>query len=188
MSRPLIFCIIGISGCGKSTFINETVAQYPDEFGAIQVGKEMRKRYPPEFFKNRGAMEETEDVVFQIFEEQYNNNKGKKIVLVDGQPRMPSQVDKLVSLFLTFRVMVLNTEHSVLQCRAESRSADKKEHAFHINRIMNDYQDLYSVLAAIACSPVTIPVIGFNTKQLMWREDAVDHMTTAGRLHERGFL
>lgn len=86
--------ILGVTCAGKDTLIEHIVANNP-EIGAIQVGKEFRKRYPPEFFKGLGAMQSTEDEAYEIYWEQREKCRGKKHIFVSSQPRLITQVAKI---------------------------------------------------------------------------------------------
>jgi predicted kinase len=112
-ARLIVFCM-GITCSGKSAFIDSCTRE-DERFGAIKVGEVMRARYSPERFRGLAAMPDTEDEVWEIFSDQLADSihEGRSVILVDGQPRMPCQVDRCLgfveefgfySLFLWFKV------------------------------------------------------------------------------------
>lgn len=96
--RLIVFCM-GVTCSGKTTFI-DFCTEEEEKIGAIKVGEEMRLRHPTEYFDGLAAMDSTEDEAWEIFNEQLADNvrRGKSIILVDGQPRLPSQVDHCLGI------------------------------------------------------------------------------------------
>lgn len=88
----MIIYLMGVTCSGKTTLVDDFLSDPFGNVGAVQVGKEMRRRYPPEYFQGSGAPGHTEDEARRIFEEQLKAAEGKKLILVDGQPRRRSQV------------------------------------------------------------------------------------------------
>lgn len=88
-----IIYVLGATCSGKSTFVAEA-AKFSDEFGIVQVGKELRRRHPPEYFQGKGAMDFTEKEVEEIFTEgvQAAIDANKIAVFVDGNPRSYDQL------------------------------------------------------------------------------------------------
>lgn len=150
----MIVCLMGPTCSGKSTFIQSLLTTNPDTIGAIEVGKEMRRRHPPEYFNGLGAMEHTEKEVWDIFEEQFEANRGKRIILVDGQPRLPSQVDKLIDFaskhLHTLYYLLFNVTKEETFERLQKRHADDlKSQALGFARSTNDKVQLYDVLVEL---------------------------------------
>lgn len=85
---PKIICLMGITCSGKDTLAERMQELHPDNVGLIQIGKEMRKRHPPEYFKGLGAMAHTETEVWSIFEEQKKLSEDKKLIVLTGVPRL----------------------------------------------------------------------------------------------------
>jgi len=86
---------MGVTCVGKSTFMQRSVDIMGNKIGLVEVGKEMRKRYPPERFRGQAAMADTEDEIFEIYTKQLKSQLDKEIILVDGQPRFESQVPRI---------------------------------------------------------------------------------------------
>lgn len=172
-NKPLLFSIFGITNVGKSTLIDRC-RDIPD-LGVIEVGKEMRRRHPPEYFKGLAALPETETEVWQICEEQYAAaaNAGKRAILVDGQPRMPSQVVEMYRRFGPYRVIHLYASHPTLAARAAARDTDPGKVELNRKRLVNDYNQLYHSLMAYEGVPenhvdVVVTEIGG------WQESALE--------------
>lgn len=86
--------ILGVTCVGKDTLI-EHLASTNQDVGAIQVGKEFRKRYTAGHFKGLGAMASTEDEAFAIYTEQAALIKDKRYKFVSSQPRLITQVARI---------------------------------------------------------------------------------------------
>lgn len=135
--KKIIF-VMGLTCSGKTTMIEAVQKFYP--VGLIQVGKEMRRRHPPEYFKGLGAMDETEDEVWGIFLEQLASHADKEVILVDGQPRSVTQVEKCIDLVRDReKVFVwLATPVDEIKKRAEARDDSEAAKELTMQRIVND--------------------------------------------------
>jgi hypothetical protein len=113
----------------------------------------MRKRYPPEYFKGRAAMPETENEVWTIFEEQLmaGTTAGANIILIDGQPRMTKQVEIIRTKYGHCRHAYLHLMASREACeeRARGRDASPDALALSMKRMDNDRIQLFDVLTLI---------------------------------------
>lgn len=144
------FYLFGTTCVGKDYFIETALDRYPNIFGAVQVGKEFRKRYPPEHFEGKGALIKTEDEAFDIFCEQWTKSfdAGKKYILVSGQPRLQSQVKRL-SDFVQGKqtILFLWVPDEVIHRRIEDRfKTDDNWRAAAKQRFINDKIQLFDVL------------------------------------------
>lgn len=155
--------VIGLTCSGKDYFIERAVELYPEVFAAVQVGKELRKRYSPEYFKGSGAPEHTEEEALNIFKEQWSiaNNNGAKIILVSGQPRRISQVP-IVFTFASGSVLWLYANDATIKERISKRFIDDQP-AYHLacERIVNDRIMYYDVLHSLIA--YKIPIETFST-------------------------
>lgn len=145
-----LFYVMGVTCVGKDYMIEYAQRTYPDKVGIVQVGKEFRRRYPPEFFQGKGAMKSTEDEAFNIFVELLNAAQDKKYVFVSGQPRLESQVDRIMRPY-PGEVIWLHAPDDLLQERIITRfpeGSEKWEEArkLSFDRINNDKKQLYDVL------------------------------------------
>jgi hypothetical protein len=144
------FSILGITNAGKTTLM-EYIEQNCPTFGTIQIGKEMRKRHPPEYFGGLAAMPHTEKEVWEIFDDQLKaaEDSGKRCVVIDGQPRLASQVTEVEERLWNIRYIQIVAPHEVLMERAQKRAKDAANLELSMKRLVNDYQQLYYVIAEI---------------------------------------
>lgn len=139
---------MGITSVGKSTFINSAP---PDRVAKVEVGKEMRRRYPPERFRGLAAMPDTEDEVFEIYQEQLREayRSGKEFILVDGQPRMVSQIRRVMEFYpmIPREAIWLHVDDTILEERIEARFPDDPgSRELAVKRMTNDKTQLFPVI------------------------------------------
>lgn len=128
---PVVF-LMGATSTGKSTFMDFAESVLGNHVALIQVGKEFRKRYPPEHFKGSAAPDHTEKEAIAIFDEMLYASlarTGVDLILVDGQPRRESQVPVVLArrnAFMDYRFVMLNCSLAEQKVRAAHRA---KKHA-----------------------------------------------------------
>lgn len=169
-----IIYMLGVTCAGKDYLSDHAVAKYPDTFGAVNVGKEFRRRYPPGYFQGKGAMASTEDEVYEIFTQQLEAASKKPFVLVSGQPRLVSQVDRIFAKF-PGSILWLHQPDSVLLDRLEKRFVDSPD-AIHLakERLLNDRIQLFDVLFELVKRNVPIEVARGNV------DDTLNQILTLG--------
>lgn len=147
MDEIIMVGLVGVTNSGKSTLLN--ALRSDPTIGLIEVGKEMRRRHPPEYFDGQGAMAKTEAEVWEIVDEQYAAavRSGRRMVICDGQPRLPGHVEKMVERFGLLHLLQLHADHDVLEERARRRDSDPQTLELSHRRLTNDYIQLYQVLA-----------------------------------------
>lgn len=150
----MLVCIMGPTCCGKSTLIGRLLKEQPNKYGAIEVGKEMRKRHPPEYFTGLAAMPHTEEEVWQIFVEQYQKQMHKSRILVDGQPRLASQVQRLIAFAdahnESLRYIFLTVTQEEIMARLLHRFPnDAPSQALGFARSKNDCTQLWDVVVEL---------------------------------------
>lgn len=142
------FFIMGLTCVGKDYFIEKACEMYPHLFGAVQVGKELRKRYPPEHFQGLGAAPATRKEAIDIYKEQWQLNKviGKKYILVSGQPRERMQVEQVMA-FASGPVIWMTTSQEIILERLKQRfKDDPSSMKLSLDRIVNDKVQLYDTI------------------------------------------
>lgn len=132
--------IMGVTCTGKDTLVERMQQLWPDDIGLIQVGKEFRRRYPPEYFKGKAAMPHTEAESWSIFEEQKAAAADKPLVLVVSQPRMRSQLDEILKRVESINFYLLTCTDDELMRRINKRFEDQKEgwKTLALERVTND--------------------------------------------------
>jgi len=153
----MIHFIMGITCVGKDELVEHAVKCCPD-IGAIQVGKEMRKRHSPEYFKGLGALDETEPETWEIVREQLALCSEKKHIFVTGMPRLKGQVSKFFSLFKIedCRFWLLHCDEQTIYSRLKIHFKDEPCWAnLAEERIENDKIQLYQVITEVlTCSKI----------------------------------
>jgi|SRR6056297_308547 len=145
---PLLIGTVGVTNTGKTTLFDRL--RLIPHYGFIEVGKEMRKRHPPEFFKGLGAMKDTESEVWEIVAEHYQAaiSAGATVIFCDGQPRMREHVVELQRRFGDYSLIQLHAPFELLTTRASIRDAgDPSKQRLNEQRLHNDYRQLYDTLA-----------------------------------------
>lgn len=157
--RRLIY-VLGSTCSGKSSLVEMAAAEY-DNVGIVQVGKELRRRYPPEYFKGLGALASTETEVEQILLDEIEKHfrQDKQIVLVDGNPRSRRQA-RLLGRFPTIaqeEFWWLWCPDALTRLRIHERFAeDLESRRLAEARVSNDRQQLYDLLHLLLLSGVSI--------------------------------
>lgn len=162
-----VIYVLGKTCVGKSTLIEKALA-YSDKIGACEVGKEFRRRYPPDHFKGLGAMQDTEKEALEILDMFFEKAKAenKEWILVDGQPRLVSSINKILWRH--------NPEdENVWWCYVPPEVAIKRAHGrfdtttpvgresakLASDRLVNDAVQLYDVMWHMVCEQA-IPILG----------------------------
>ena len=168
-----VIFVMGPTGAGKSTVVGnaDVYTQLNDNiiglsyrsFHAVEVGKEFRKRYPPEYFDGKAAMPHTEDEAFSIFQEQFIkaidhhtnmcqiNPDYESVILVDGYPRTPLQVDRCQDLVTwhtdCYGVVWLDCDEQEREQRLNYRDIDESTRELSRKRFESDYGYYMRVVA-----------------------------------------
>lgn len=148
---PEIYYVWGVTCVGKDTLMDRADQIYPNLVGLVNVGKEFRRRYPPEYFKGKGAMQSTEVEAREIFEEQLNARikEDKRIILVSGQPRLVSQLDFTMRKY-PGTLLWMHVSDETLMKRLEGRfPGDPGAFELSKKRLSNDRIQLFDVMFEI---------------------------------------
>lgn len=146
--------LLGITNSGKSTLLHKFQSEL--QCGTVEVGKEMRRRHPPEYFKGRGAMQETEEEALQIFKQQFfvgTQADQPNLVVIDGQPRMLSQIEPCFSYAQSLgyipKVGVLGCSDEKIKQRIQQRDTTRQAFELSMKRMVNDKVQLHEVLVEL---------------------------------------
>lgn len=147
-----ILHLMGPSCAGKSTLIKRLLALEPQKIGAVEVGKILTAKYGEAYFKGQAAPEKTQKEAWDIYTESVEEfaKQGKRLILVDGQPRDLLQAQQVEGLWRhphNACFALIHASHDVREsrCRAD-RSRDVKA---RLKRISNDYRNCYTVMAEL---------------------------------------
>lgn len=150
--RPTILHLLGNTGAGKTTIMDTLHARNTDAVAHISVGRELRKRYPPNYFDGQAAPQKTEVEALELYDLFIYANKRKpqvKLIVVDGQPRRASQVSAILSLHQDCpkRFLLIHADHDVREERLHGRDrGDPEKVKLAMARLNNDYRNQYECM------------------------------------------
>lgn len=155
MDRPKLVFVMGPTCSGKSTLLHLARNRDSESVGLVEVGKMMRAKYPPEHFQGQNNPKHTAAEAWQMCEEGVRSHAeaGKKVILVDGQPRDIPQVGSCIYQFSAVEYsrhfLLIDAALDERERRArESRSGADLE-TLAIPRLRNDMVAYYSVLVEL---------------------------------------
>lgn len=146
----IIAFIMGPTCAGKSSFIEYATRNFPDIFGAVEVGKILRQRYSPEYFKGQNNPKHTAQEAWELCESlvEAEINDGTPVILVDGQPRDVPQVDLVMTSWGdTHReFIIVDAPLAERERRARTSRIGPDLETLAIPRLTRDMQSYYTVL------------------------------------------
>ena len=159
-----IIFVVGTTCVGKSTFLEKAKEILQERAGLVEVGKEFRKRYPPERFRGLAAMPDTEEEAFEIYTEQIREAYRDKCeyILVDGQPRSLTQVERVLAFYpgITKEAWWLSVDEEEIHSRLVGRSpVYSEDYKLSYARITNDKIQLFPVIWSLIRRGVLIRCI-----------------------------
>lgn len=189
-----IVYVLGVTCTGKTTVIKEIEQKFIG-VRSVLIGQELRKKYPPEFFRGMGAMPETEEEVIRILRDAIEDflTSDDELLLVDGAPRLPPCFDfcESVSVYRcdrSYLLLVVDSD-SVLDSRSRDRDGDNVEKlALSQQRISTDKQLTYEILCSILKEDLSDSLIVLNTTD-GFDDDTIEQLVRAvggpGQLRKR---
>ena len=151
--KPVVLHLLGNTGSGKTTLLDFLTSAWPDDITGISVGREFRKKYPPEFFEGQAAPAHTEQEAMSMYTDFVTERRdhGYGLIIVDGQPRKQSQVAACINNAsgLQHDFLLVHADHGIRNDRLDSsRSGSSLELA--IRRLDTDYRNQYEVMVELA--------------------------------------
>lgn len=179
--KVTILHLMGATCSGKSTLIDELVKH--QGVGAVQIGKILRKKYGEAYFKGQGAPAHTANEAIQIYMEEIENHvdAGKKLIIVDGQPRDVNQAKIMLNAWPEHKVVFysLFAEHEVREERAKAtRVGDDLD--LTVQRLNNDYKPCYMVAMTLLEHGQKITAIDTGAKDFSIKETVQSIMEVYG--------
>lgn len=179
IGSPLIVFVTGVTCTGKSSFLIYCSA-LKKEIGVVEVGKELRKKYPPDYFEGSGAPKKTEKEAMKICLTGIGANieQGKKIILVDGQPRRESQVSILLKNTAKYKRLYLElvcSEEEQLRRMKLRFPNDKESLQLAQLRFYKDKVDLAKVKMEMLIQ-VEIHPTYINTEAANWDQHVLNYI------------
>lgn len=164
---PLIF-VMGATNVGKSTLMNAasvcgtsehpTFSTITNELiakgilGTVEVGKKMRAKYPPEYFKGSGAPAHTQKEAWGMMQSGIAEAAahGKVAVVIDGQPRNPEQTKWAMGMPNPKLFLHLWCEPEERERRAINRDGqDQAKFELASKRLVDDPRVLFDCLTML---------------------------------------
>ena len=152
-----IFFVMGTTCSGKSTFLNLAQEKLlgEDVVGLVEVGKMMRAKYPPEHFAGQASPEHTRHEAWEMCESSVFElaGYGKRVILVDGQPRDAEQVHLCRSRFnfpeFETHYILIDAAFAIREHRARRDRSGSDLEALAIPRLENDMKTYFTVLVEL---------------------------------------
>ena len=164
-----IIAIVGPTGSGKSTVVSAMAETNPLVY-PIQIGRELRSRHPEETFDGVGACERMREEKWRIWDALISKAPKDAIVVVDGMPRAPAEMDEYVKRNIVLdTVVMLDAPLEVRRQRVAKRkggSSKAYENLLFESRSLADYTMSYQGLAAYMAAignDYFIELLGFST-------------------------
>lgn len=152
-SKPVtILHLLGNNGTGKTTLL-DTLVERNAYCAGISVGRELRKRHPPEYFQGQAAPAHTESAAMELYRNFVDTTtaSGYQLIVVDGQPRNASQVTACLLANGNHEFLLLHAPHAVRHERLIRRDgADLSKLALATARLDADYRNQYEVMVELA--------------------------------------
>lgn len=152
MTAPaFLLYLLGCTNAGKTTFIDAA----PADWGRVEVGKQMRAKYPPSHFAGQSNPAHTALEAWAMYEDGIAaaERNGATIILIDGQPRDARQCEAILKDDRhSGRRMFLHlwAPPGVLAMRARARDGgDSEKMALTTARLVNDIPPIYNILCRL---------------------------------------
>jgi len=146
---PLVF-VIGPTNVGKTTLM-DMLSKFPG-IGTVEVGKRMRAKYPPSYFKGSAAPAHTETETMAMCTDTIEEHQaaGKKICFIDGQPRSLKQLDFFAALPNPKLFWLQWASEGVRTERALKRdAADEAKLQLSMDRMRGDCVTLFDIVTML---------------------------------------
>lgn len=165
----MIVFVMGPTCSGKSTFLRAASDFFePGQLGLVEVGKMMRAKYPPEHFQGQAAPKHTAGEAWQMCVDAITAHQveGKRLILVDGQPRDRDQTINACAMYPKAKFLWLSAPLELRQTRALlTRDPDEYE-ALTKPRLTNDMIGHYDVMWWLGISNRLGSVVQFDCSNL----------------------
>lgn len=182
-----VYCVfvIGATNVGKSTFLKK-VSEAHNYVGLVEVGRLMRAKYHPSHFKGEANPKHTAAEAWQMIKDEIvrNMNEGRRVILIDGQPRDQTQLEAIASgqhapegAKHGFEFIHLWAPKSVRIARANERDKDDPAKlALSMERIDRDCLSVYDILTQLITAK--LDVNSFDTSDSAFDAVAAFDVTT----------
>ena len=165
-----ILHLMGNTGAGKTSIMDALVARNPGACVGISVGRELRKKYPPEYFTGAAAPEHTEAEAMSLYRKFVQANRQCALIVIDGQPRKDSQVMPSLELWPgSHDFLLVHAPHNIRQERLIGRdSHDAAKMALAQARLDADYRNQYEVMVELARLGIHLEIVDSAKHDIQW--------------------
>ncbi len=143
--------IIGVTNSGKTTLMD--IAERLPGVGVVEVGRILRAKYPPEYFKGSGNPAHTAAEAWQIYCDTITkHDQDRKIAcFISGQPRDMKQLQDLQNQFMSkYDCRFINMFASSAELERRARKRDTGEALdLSLQRLKNDPPKLLEIINVI---------------------------------------
>ena len=175
-----LFFIMGPTCAGKSAFLSAVQERY-SSVGLVEIGKLLRAKYPPAYFKGQDAPAHTANEAWDLLLAGVAEcgKRAVSAVLIDGQPRDLPHVEMVCKTYTRqpelyiCRFVHLFASREICEERAARRDAgDPEKLQLSRERMVNDRARLYEVLHMLKLQH-NVQVCSFDTANVLYSPLAI---------------
>tara|TARA_R100001143_G_C3357381_1_gene133294 strand:- start:921 stop:1520 length:600 start_codon:yes stop_codon:yes gene_type:complete len=173
MNKPLLIFVMGPTCAGKSTLLESAQERFGNALGLVEVGKELRAKYPPEYFEGQNNPKHTADEAWEICNTRVweHFREKKQVILVDGQPRDVPQVHlcntEFTSSHFVKRYLLIDAPIEARRNRAKAGRSQEDFEKLAEPRLTNDMIQYYTVLVELLKIDRKIKVFDTTNSEVM---------------------
>lgn len=169
--RPTLIFVMGPTCSGKSTLLS-AAADVSPHIGLVEVGKILRAKYPPSHFEGQCNPTKTAGEAWELCVQEVmaRESEGKSIILVDGQPRDKTHVQKICETFVRrgkfkVRFILVDAELDQREKRARASRAGEDLEKLALPRLTNDMISNYTVIVELIKEGQNVEVFDSTNRQ-----------------------
>ena len=171
-SDVTILHLLGCNSVGKTTIMRAFCNFEFENVAAVSVGQLLRAKYPPEYFQGQMAPEHTEQEALQLYCDFVTNSiaNGKKLIVIDGQPRSISQIDGVHNFpgnKITHKYVLIHADYKLREARVVKRD-EQNQSALDLaqKRLMNDFRSTYEIMIELAKRGIHLDIYDSSNKTI----------------------
>lgn len=159
-----ILHLMGPTCAGKSTLLKRLAELGGERVGTVEIGKLLRAKYGEAYFQGQAAPERTKAEALDLYLDTIRQHiaDGKKLIVVDGQPRDLSQAEIMTRVWLPknrVKYLLVHATHEDREARARAGRQPGPDLDLALARLHNDYQNNYVVMTYLIEHGSTIEVV-----------------------------
>lgn len=155
---------MGPTCAGKSTLLKRLAQLGGDKVGTVEIGKLLRAKYGEAYFQGQAAPAQTAAEALQLYLDTIKQHiaDGKRLVIVDGQPRDLEQAKVMINAWYPQHrsvYMLVHASHEDREARARAGREPGPNLDLALARLNNDYKNNYTVMTYLIEHDVKIHVV-----------------------------